>query len=162
MFTIVQTSCLVNVPKKSNDQAAKFSFLLRIRPLVPFFFTLQLCSQLSYPALSPQLTFHLAKITCSSLTCYYLSTTNLIREPKITLHRLSYLFPLASSRSLMKIFLLRFVHPPHIRRRHSHLHINSVPSLLIILSRLLPWTTQHTQQEIDFPMHFHAVLMETT
>ncbi len=69
--------------------------------------------------------------------------------------------PLTSFRSLIKILLLCFVNLPHIHCHSSHLLINLAPFLFIIPSRLLPWTTQHTQPEISHPMQFHAAVMGT-
>jgi hypothetical protein len=40
-----------------------------------------------------------------------------------------------------------------------HPFINSAPSLLIISSRLISWTTQHTPTERKQPMQLHAVVM---
>jgi hypothetical protein len=71
------------------------------------------------------------------------SIAHLFSEPKslnTPPHLLSHLpLPLASSKSPMEIFLLRFVHFPRIRHRHSHLLINSTPFLFIIFSRRLSW-----------------------
>jgi hypothetical protein len=88
IFTRVQTSCFLNVPKNHTIMLPKL-------PSSPesdiwiFSSTIQLCGHLSYSAHHRHSHSTLLKISRSSLTCYNLSTANFILEPKITPHRLS-------------------------------------------------------------------------
>ncbi len=75
IFTRVLTSCFLNVPKNQTIMLPKLPSSLKSD--IWIFFTMQLCGHLSYSAHHRHSHSTLLKNACSSLTCYYLSTSNL-------------------------------------------------------------------------------------